>query len=127
MYSFPSGVVLYWSVNDMLSSHQQYIVNRAEDRRLSAQGRTRPPRSPNGNERIHTGRSRELRRRRPPGGGPARDQPQGPRGGSRGSGSLGELARRIPTGEASRLAARSYVASRRRGAYSRERGAPAKL
>ena len=38
MYSFPSGVVLYWTVNNLLSALQQYMVNLAEDRRLSAQG-----------------------------------------------------------------------------------------
>jgi len=38
MYSFPSGVVLYWTVNNLLSALQQYLVNLAEDRRLAAQG-----------------------------------------------------------------------------------------
>ena len=38
MYSFPSGVILYWTVNNLLSALQQYLVNLAEDRRLAAQG-----------------------------------------------------------------------------------------
>jgi len=37
MYSFPSGVVLYWTVNNLLSALQQYLVNLAEDRRMAAQ------------------------------------------------------------------------------------------
>ncbi len=36
MYSFPSGVVLYWTVNNLLSALQQYLVNLAEDRKLAA-------------------------------------------------------------------------------------------
>ncbi len=36
MYSFPSGVVIYWTVNNVLSALQQYLVNRAEDRKLAA-------------------------------------------------------------------------------------------
>jgi YidC/Oxa1 family membrane protein insertase len=35
MYSFPSGVVIYWTVNNLLSALQQYLVNRAEDRKLA--------------------------------------------------------------------------------------------
>ncbi len=38
MYSFPSGVVLYWTVNNLLSALQQYLVNLAEDRRLASSG-----------------------------------------------------------------------------------------
>jgi YidC/Oxa1 family membrane protein insertase len=38
MYSFPSGVVLYWTVNNLLSALQQYLVNLAEDRKMAAQG-----------------------------------------------------------------------------------------
>lgn len=37
MYSFPSGVVLYWTVNNVLSALQQYLVNLAEDRKMAAQ------------------------------------------------------------------------------------------
>ncbi len=37
MYSFPSGVVLYWTVNNLLSALQQYLVNLAEDRKLTVQ------------------------------------------------------------------------------------------
>jgi YidC/Oxa1 family membrane protein insertase len=33
MYSFPSGVILYWTVNNVLSALQQYLVNLAEDRK----------------------------------------------------------------------------------------------
>ena len=36
MYSFPSGVILYWTVNNLLSALQQYLVNLAEDRKLAA-------------------------------------------------------------------------------------------
>ncbi|MGH7682323.1 MAG: membrane protein insertase YidC, partial [Candidatus Eiseniibacteriota bacterium] len=36
MYSFPSGVVLYWIVNNVLSAAQQYLVNVAEDRRMAS-------------------------------------------------------------------------------------------
>ncbi len=36
MYSFPSGVVLYWTVNNLLSALQQYLVNLAEDRKMAA-------------------------------------------------------------------------------------------
>ncbi len=36
MYSFPSGVVLYWIVNNVLSAGQQYLVNVAEDRKMAA-------------------------------------------------------------------------------------------
>jgi YidC/Oxa1 family membrane protein insertase len=36
MYSFPSGVVLYWIVNNVLSALQQYLVNAAEDRKMAA-------------------------------------------------------------------------------------------
>lgn len=35
MYSFPSGVILYWTVNNLLSALQQYLVNLAEDRKLA--------------------------------------------------------------------------------------------
>ena len=38
MYSFPSGVVLYWTVNNVLSALQQYWVNLAEDRKMAAGG-----------------------------------------------------------------------------------------
>ena len=38
MYTFPSGVILYWTVNNLLSALQQYLVNLAEDRKLAAQG-----------------------------------------------------------------------------------------
>lgn len=37
MYTFPSGVILYWTVNNLLSALQQYLVNLAEDRKLAAQ------------------------------------------------------------------------------------------
>lgn len=37
MYSFPSGVILYWTVNNLLSALQQYLVNLAEDRKMAAQ------------------------------------------------------------------------------------------
>ncbi|HEY7727448.1 MAG TPA: membrane protein insertase YidC, partial [Candidatus Eisenbacteria bacterium] len=37
LYSFPVGVIIYWTVNNLLSALQQFLVNRAEDRRLSAQ------------------------------------------------------------------------------------------
>ncbi len=37
MYTFPSGVILYWTVNNLLSALQQYLVNLAEDRKLGAQ------------------------------------------------------------------------------------------
>jgi YidC/Oxa1 family membrane protein insertase len=37
MYSFPSGVILYWTVNNLLSALQQYTVNLAEDRKMAAQ------------------------------------------------------------------------------------------
>lgn len=37
MYTFPSGVILYWTVTNALSAAQQYIVNVAEDRRMAAQ------------------------------------------------------------------------------------------
>jgi YidC/Oxa1 family membrane protein insertase len=36
MYSFPSGVVLYWTVTNILSGIQQYLVNLAEDRKMAA-------------------------------------------------------------------------------------------
>ena len=36
MYTFPSGVILYWTVNNLLSALQQYLVNLAEDRKLAA-------------------------------------------------------------------------------------------
>jgi YidC/Oxa1 family membrane protein insertase len=38
MYSFPSGVILYWTVNNILSAAQQYLVNAAEDRKMAAGG-----------------------------------------------------------------------------------------
>jgi len=44
MYSFPSGVILYWTVNNVLSALQQYLVNEAEDRKLAAGGRPVPTR-----------------------------------------------------------------------------------
>jgi YidC/Oxa1 family membrane protein insertase len=37
MYTFPSGVILYWTVTNLLSAAQQYIVNVAEDRRMAAE------------------------------------------------------------------------------------------
>ena len=37
MYTFPSGVILYWTVNNLLSALQQYLVNLAEDRKLAVQ------------------------------------------------------------------------------------------
>jgi YidC/Oxa1 family membrane protein insertase len=37
MYTFPSGVILYWTVTNVLSAAQQYFVNVAEDRRMAAQ------------------------------------------------------------------------------------------
>jgi YidC/Oxa1 family membrane protein insertase len=36
MYNFPSGVVLYWTVTNVLSGVQQYMVNLAEDRKMAA-------------------------------------------------------------------------------------------
>ncbi len=38
MYSFPSGVIIYWTVNNILSAIQQYLVNAAEDRKMAAGG-----------------------------------------------------------------------------------------
>jgi len=38
MYSFPSGVILYWTMNNILSAGQQYLVNAAEDRKMAAGG-----------------------------------------------------------------------------------------
>ena len=38
MYSFPSGVILYWTMNNILSAIQQYLVNAAEDRKMAAGG-----------------------------------------------------------------------------------------
>jgi YidC/Oxa1 family membrane protein insertase len=38
MYNFPSGVVLYWTVTNLISAVQQYLVNVAEDRRMAAGG-----------------------------------------------------------------------------------------
>jgi YidC/Oxa1 family membrane protein insertase len=37
LYAFPSGVIIYWTVNNLLSALQQFLVNRAEDRRLAAE------------------------------------------------------------------------------------------
>jgi YidC/Oxa1 family membrane protein insertase len=37
LYSFPSGVIIYWTVNNLLSALQQFLVNQAEDRRLSGE------------------------------------------------------------------------------------------
>ena len=37
MYTFPSGVILYWTVTNVLSAAQQYVVNVAEDRRMAAE------------------------------------------------------------------------------------------
>jgi YidC/Oxa1 family membrane protein insertase len=37
MYTFPSGVILYWTVTNVLSAAQQYFVNVAEDRKMAAQ------------------------------------------------------------------------------------------
>jgi membrane protein insertase Oxa1/YidC/SpoIIIJ len=36
-YTFPSGVILYWTVTNVLSAAQQYVVNVAEDRRMAAE------------------------------------------------------------------------------------------
>lgn len=36
MYNFPAGVVLYWTVNNVLSAIQQYLANAAEDRKMAA-------------------------------------------------------------------------------------------
>jgi len=36
MYNLPSGVILYWTVNNLVSALQQYLVNVAEDRRMAA-------------------------------------------------------------------------------------------
>jgi len=36
MYNFPAGVVLYWTVNNVLSAIQQYLANVAEDRKMAA-------------------------------------------------------------------------------------------
>ena len=38
MYSFPSGVIIYWTVNNILSAIQQYFVNKAEDRKMATGG-----------------------------------------------------------------------------------------
>ncbi len=38
MYTFPSGVILYWTVNNLLSALHQYMVNVAEDRKMAAGG-----------------------------------------------------------------------------------------
>lgn len=37
MYNLPSGVIIYWTVNNVVSALQQYLVNVAEDRRMAAQ------------------------------------------------------------------------------------------
>ncbi|HEX7078147.1 MAG TPA: membrane protein insertase YidC [Candidatus Eisenbacteria bacterium] len=36
MYNLPSGVILYWTVNNLVSALQQYLVNVAEDRKAAA-------------------------------------------------------------------------------------------
>jgi YidC/Oxa1 family membrane protein insertase len=36
MYSLPSGVIIYWTVNNLASALQQYLVNVAEDRKMAA-------------------------------------------------------------------------------------------
>jgi len=36
MYGLPSGVILYWTVNNLVSALQQYIVNVSEDRKAKA-------------------------------------------------------------------------------------------
>jgi YidC/Oxa1 family membrane protein insertase len=36
MYNLPSGVIIYWTVNNLVSALQQYLVNVAEDRRMAA-------------------------------------------------------------------------------------------
>jgi len=36
MYGLPSGVILYWTVNNLVSALQQYIVNVSEDRKAAA-------------------------------------------------------------------------------------------
>ena len=38
MYNLPSGVIIYWTVNNLVSALQQYLVNVAEDRRMAAHG-----------------------------------------------------------------------------------------
>jgi len=35
MYNLPSGVIIYWTVNNLVSALQQYLVNVAEDRRMA--------------------------------------------------------------------------------------------
>lgn len=39
MYNLPSGVIIYWTVNNLVSALQQYLVNVAEDRRMAEHGR----------------------------------------------------------------------------------------
>ena len=36
MYGLPSGVILYWTVNNLVSALQQYMVNVSEDRKAAA-------------------------------------------------------------------------------------------
>lgn len=36
MYGLPSGVILYWTVNNLVSALQQYYVNVSEDRKAAA-------------------------------------------------------------------------------------------
>jgi YidC/Oxa1 family membrane protein insertase len=38
MYNLPSGVIIYWTVNNLVSALQQYLVNVAEDRRMAGHG-----------------------------------------------------------------------------------------
>jgi YidC/Oxa1 family membrane protein insertase len=36
MYNLPSGVILYWTVNNVLSALQQQWVNHVDDRQMAA-------------------------------------------------------------------------------------------
>lgn len=36
LYNLPAGVILYWTVNNLVSALQQYLVNVAEDRKAAA-------------------------------------------------------------------------------------------
>ena len=38
MYNLPSGVILYWTVNNVFSALQQQWVNIADDREMAAAG-----------------------------------------------------------------------------------------
>ena len=35
MYNLPSGVIIYWTVNNLVSALQQYLVNVSEDRKMA--------------------------------------------------------------------------------------------